>query len=136
LVILFLIGCFLFNALFSPLISIIRPNMRIYFALRVRGESHECAMRRVIETRYPFSQKKTDYAKRNILNRISRDQSEKEQLKALVYMILCYEHRTPPTMHMSEEIQRQIDDIYDSLSKKYGFKENDIDLRKHAQSHL
>ena len=126
LVILFLIAWFIFNAFFGPAVFIIKPNMRIYFASRTRGGSHELAMWKVIESRYPLSQGKRDYVKHNILDKISLDQSEEDQLKALVYMILCYEHKPPSTAYVSEEIHQQIDDVYDSLRKKYSFKEKDI----------
>ena len=126
LVILFLIAWFIFNAFFGPAVFIIKPNMRIYFSSRIRGGNHELAMWKVIESRYPLSQGKRDYVKHNILDKISLDQSEEDQLKALVYMILCYEHKPPSTAYVSEEIHQQIDDVYDSLRKKYSFKEKDI----------
>jgi viroplasmin and RNaseH domain-containing protein len=110
--------------------------MRIYFASRVKGGSHEWAMRRVIESRYPISKKNRNYVKHNILDKISLDQSEEDQLKTLVYMILCYEHKPPSTAYVSEDIHRQIDDIYDSLCKKYSFKEKDIDSRNDAKSYF
>ena len=51
-------------------------------------------------------------------------------------MILCYEHKPPSTAYVSEDIHRQIDDIYDSLCKKYSFKEKDIDSRNDAKSYF
>lgn len=110
--------------------------MRIYFASRIRGGSHEWAMRRVIESRYSISREKRDYVKLNILDKFSLDQSEEYQLKVLVYKLLCYEHKPPPTAYVSEEIQKQIDDIYDSLRKKYAFKEKEIDLKKEAKAYF
>ena len=93
----------------------------------MRGESHEWAMQRVIESRYPLSHEKRDQVKHNILDKISKDQSEEDQLKDLVYMILCYEHKPPTNAYVREDIHRQIDNIYDSLRKKYVFKEKELD---------
>ena len=94
--------------------------MRAYFVQRSRGASHKEAMERVIESRYPLSQEKQAEGKAMFDSIPSNVTTEKDQLKTLVSIILSYESGSPPTVGWTTKILQKIDDVHESMSRRYG----------------
>lgn len=122
-------GWFMLN-IRSSTTGLIKANMRSYFLSRTKGATHEEAFEKVIWSRYPFSEEKPaavksmfeDYKKflaENLEGKVQ--QTDEEELKSLVYFIFCYEQGDPPTSDLKDQIFRIIDDVYDSMSRRYGF---------------
>ena len=114
----FLVGWFMFNrrALTTGLIE---SDMRTYFNARSKGANHQEAMDRVIRYRYPFSQQKRSFVK-SMSGELSRNGTDEDSLKALIYVIFCQQSGRPPIPDCGGKIILKIDDIYDSISSQYG----------------
>ena len=100
---------------------LIKSIMNPYFVSRSRGATHEEALERVIKSRYPFSIGKQAEIKSRF-DSVLPIGDEREALKKLVYEICCYEQEGELPSHLMAGVPRMIDDIYDSLGSRYGFK--------------
>lgn len=114
----FLVGWVMFNRR-ALTIGLIESDMRAYFNARSKGANHREAIERVIRYRYPFSGEKRSRVK-SMSGELSRNGTDEDSLKTLVYVIVCQETGKPPIPDCGGRIILKIDDIYDSMSSQYG----------------
>lgn len=98
--------------------GLFKASLRVYFKCRSRGTSHEDAMARVVQTRYPFSVER-QMAVMDTFSRTPCGESEEDQLKILVYTIFCQESGVPPSDY-KERIIKDLDRVHSSMRRKYG----------------
>jgi len=113
----FLVSWFMLNRRVLT-IGLIKSDMRAYFNARSKGANHQEAIDRVIRYRYPFSQEKRSFVK-SIFGEISRNGSDEDSLKTLIYIIFCQETGRPPIPDYGDKIILKINDIYDVVSSQY-----------------
>ena len=113
----FLVSWFMLNRRVLT-IGLIKSDMRAYFNARSKGVNHQEAINRVIRYRYPFSQEKRSFVK-SIFGEISRNGSDEDSLKTLIYIIFCQETGRPPIPDRGRKIILKINDIYDVVSSQY-----------------
>lgn len=98
--------------------GLFKANLRVYFRRRSTGASHEEAMARVVQTRYPFSSEKQD-AVMHAFSRTPCGETEEDQLKALVYTIYCQERGAAPPDEYKAHLLQILDNVYRSVGRKY-----------------
>lgn len=112
-----ILGCFFLFLFRSGTTGLFKANIRYYFAKRYGGTSHREAIDKVIRSRYRLIDER-DLIKAQF-ERIPPSGNVKEDLTQLVYLIFCYESGIPATPELENDIRQQIDDVYESISRRF-----------------
>lgn len=99
-------------------IGLIKADMHAYFDVRSKGFNHQEALSKVIRYRYPFSERERALVK-SMFDTTSQNSDEKNNLKALIYVMHCHEADRPPTPNCNDKIFLKIDRIYDSIRSRH-----------------
>jgi hypothetical protein len=108
-----LVGWFRINVR-AALKGLARANLRAYFVTRERGASHEEALAQMVASRYPFSPERATRLLAHFAL-ASTGMSQRDQLRALVFMVFIEENGPPPPP-LAATVQRNIDQELGRLS--------------------